>query len=171
MAQTLWLIVALAHLALVQPALAVPIPTPFEPSELTQALQQNPSNAGFAHWMTRLGLPTKLDRPRSEFEGPECERAPCSAYLTQGAATAVIFSSQLFYRIIWMEYSYRDRAWLVRGYLDGHSRYGVTARFFSRYLLLETTGVQGFPSSSMVQALYEPRGGKLVSVLDLPSDG
>ena len=77
----------------------------------------------------------------------------------------------MFYRIIWMEYSYRDRAWSVRAYLDGGSRYGVTARFFSRYLLLETTGVQGFPSSSMVQALYEPRGGKLVSVLELPSDG
>lgn len=127
MARTLLLLLAIPLLA---QSPAAPVPSPFE---LTQALQQNPSSAEFAHWMTRLGLPTKLDRSRSEFEGPECERASCSAYLTQGAATAVVVSSQLFYRVIWMEYSYRDRAWSVRAYQDGGSRYGVTARFFSRY--------------------------------------
>lgn len=170
MVRTLLLIVAFPHLVLSQtrPVPAAPVPSPFE---VTQALRQNPSSAEFTRWMSRLGLPANLDWDGWEFEGPECERASCSAYLTQGAATAVVVSSQIFFRIIWMEYAYRDRAWSVRGYLDGGSRYGVTARFFSRYILLETTGVQGFPSSSMVQALYEPRGGKLVCVLDLPSDG
>ena len=142
------------------------IPSPYQIAE-SFSTGRTPDVAAL---MTRLGLPTQLDET-SEFRDLECAKWTCRAELSGAGPIAVRISSELAFRIIWMEAQPRSRGWAVRGYLDGHSKYGVTVRFVSKYLLVETTGTSGSPYWSRIQNLYEPRAGRLVSVLELPAYG
>jgi len=142
------------------------IPSPYQIAEALSSARA----PDVANLMTRLGFPAQLDET-SEFRDLECAKWTCRVELTGAGSIAVRVSSELAFRIIWMEEQSRSRGWAVRGYLDGHSKYGVQLRFVGAYLLIETTWVSGFPSASMIQTLYEPRNGKLVPVLQLPSRG
>ena len=142
------------------------VPSPYQVAESFSA-GRTPDVAAL---MTRLGLPAQLDET-SGFRDLECAQWTCRVELTGAGPIAVRISSELAFRIIWMEEQPRSRGWAVRGYLDGQSKYGVKVRFVSKHLLVETTGTSGSPYWSRIQNLYEPRAGRLVSVLELPAYG
>ncbi len=142
------------------------IPSPYQIAEAFSSSR----TPNFAALMTRLGLPTQLDET-SEFRDLECDKWTCRVELTGAGPIAVRISSKLAFRIVWMEEQPRSRTWAVRGYLDGHSKYGVTVRFVSKYHPVESTGTSVSPYWSIVQNLYEPRNGRLISVLRLPAYG